>query len=224
MTLQVQQSQTEQILSGDSEYQAGVESDVTDPCLEQEQHYRASAYGLMATLLKQPPDQDLLDQISMLAESTQPEGDQLMLSMSTLGLSAGMHTPAVIENEFQQLFIGLGKGEVVPYASWYLTGVLMEKPLSDLRNDLGRLGYQRSEDVAEPEDHAAALCEVLSLMIREGMQLEQQREFFQSHIVAWMGRFFNDLAEAKSAVFYKALGRFGSAFLALENEYLSMQT
>ena len=61
-------------------------------------------------------------------------------------------------------------------------------------------------------------------MIREGMQLEQQREFFQSHIVAWMGRFFNDLAEAKSAVFYKALGRFGSAFLALENEYLSMQT
>lgn len=225
MTLQFQEVGVDPVATDAEEYQLQSVVDMdSETFVEEEQHYRASAYGLIATLLKQPPDQSMLDHIGSLQDSTQAEGDQLMLSMSALGLSAGMHSPSSIEDEFQELFIGLGKGEVVPYASWYLTGFLMEKPLSDLRSDLTRLGYQRSEETSEPEDHAAALCEVISLMIQEGTNLQQQRDFFQSHMVAWMGRFFNDLAEAKSAVFYKAVGRFGSAFLALENEYLSMQT
>lgn len=100
----------------------------------------------------------------------------------------------------------------------------MEKPLSDLRDDLAKLGYERSESVVEPEDHAAALCEVISLMITEGSDLSVQNNFFQSHMVNWMGSFFADLSKAKSAVFYKAVGRFGAAFIAFENEYFSMQT
>ncbi|MCH8177467.1 MAG: molecular chaperone TorD family protein, partial [Proteobacteria bacterium] len=108
--------------------------------------------------------------------------------------------------------------------SWYLTGFMMEKPLSDLRDDLARLGYERSESVAEPEDHAAALCEVVSMMISEGTELSIQMNFYQSHMATWMGRFFEDLCDTKSSVFYKAVGRFGSAFMAFENEYFSMQT
>ena len=192
--------------------------------IDEDQHYRASAYALIAALLRATPDQEMLDRLGGLPQQESPDGDDLLLAMSTLALSAKLHTPASIDEEFHNLFIGLGKGEVVPYGSWYLTGFLMEKPLSDLRDDLTRLGYERNASVVEPEDHAAALCEVISLMIAEGTDLAVQNNFFQSHMANWMSSFFADLSEAKSAIFYKAVGRFGAAFIALENEYFSMQT
>ncbi len=198
--------------------------DVQSCPIDLEQQYRASAYSLIAALLKDSPDESLLEYVSRLSEATQSEGDDLMVSMSSLGLSAKTLSPDTIDDEFHDLFIGLGKGEVVPYGSWYLTGFLMEKPLSDLRSDLARLGYQRNEASSDPEDHAAALCEVLALMIGEDVTLSVQRDFFQSHMTNWLGSFFIDLSEAKSAVFYKALGRFGAAFITLENEYFSMDT
>ncbi|MEE8364754.1 MAG: molecular chaperone TorD family protein [Gammaproteobacteria bacterium] len=199
--------------------------DLSAPELEEEQQYRASAYGLIAALLRASPNQALLDHVANLAAVRRDDDDDdLLLAMSSLGLSAKTLTPDSIEDEFHELFIGLGKGEVVPYGSWYLTGFMMEKPLSDLRDDLARLGYERSESVPEPEDHAAALCEVVSMMISEGTELSIQKNFYQSHMATWLGRFFEDLCDTKSSVFYKAVGRFGSAFMAFENEYFSMQT
>ena len=190
--------------------------------IDEEQRYRASAYSLLAGLFRSPPDQAILDQLSGLGGSDE-NSDDLMLAMSSLALSAQRHNPDTIEEEFYQLFIGLGKGEVVPYGCWYLTGFLMEKPLSQLRDDLNRLGYQRSEDVVEPEDHIAALCEVMSMMISDAVDLDVQKQFFQTHILSWMESFFVDLGGADSAVFYKAVARFGAAYLALEKQYLSMQ-
>ena len=148
------------------------------PVLDEEQQYRAGAYGLLAALLRAAPDQAMLDHLRGLSDSSEPEGDDLMLAMSTLALSALHHTPAAIDNEFHELFIGLGKGEVVPYGSWYLTGFLMEKPLSDLRTDLKQLGFERNADVTEPEDHAAALFEVISIMIGDATDLSVQNQFF----------------------------------------------
>ena len=191
--------------------------------INQEQRYRASAYGLLAGILRAAPDQVMLDRLSGLGNAGEEESDDLMLAMSTLALSAQRHTPEDIEDEFHHLFIGLGRGEVVPYGSWYLTGFLMEKPLSDLRDDLARLGFERNEDVVEPEDHAAALCEVLSIMIDDGSDLSIQNQFFQTHILSWMGQFFDDLSIASSSVFYKSVARFGAAFIALEQQYFSMQ-
>lgn len=190
--------------------------------ISEEQRYRASAYGLLAALLRSSPDQAMLSQLCDLCETTS-EGDELMLSMSMLALAAKVHNAEDVADEFHQLFIGLGKGEVVPYGSWYLTGFLMEKPLSDLREDLARLGFERSEDVAEPEDHAAALCEVISIMIGDASELSVQDQFFQAHMANWLDRFFNDLGNAGSAVFYKSVARFGAAFIALEKQYFSMQ-
>lgn len=196
----------------------------TDEAIDEEQLYRASAYGLIAALLRTTADQDMLDRLTGLSPGVVPEGDDLLLAMSTLALSADMHSPESIDDEFHELFIGLGKGEVVPYGSWYMTGFLMEQPLSDLRDDLARLGYVRNASVVEPEDHVAALCEVISLMISEGTELSIQRNFFQTHMANWMNRFFTDLSEARSANFYKSVGRFGAAFIAFENEYFSMQS
>ncbi len=193
----------------------------TTLCVE-EQEYRVGAYGLIATLLRTPPDQSTLDRVTQFSE-VEPAGDEVSLAMSMLGLSATTSTPVAAESEFYALFIGLGRGELVPYGSWYLTGFLMERSLGDLRDDLQVLGFQRDEDVNEPEDHVAALCEVMAMLIADGVALERQRLFFDTHMAGWISSFFADLSEAKSAVFYRAVGRFGGAFAALEQRYLTMQ-
>ncbi len=190
--------------------------------LSEEQSYRAGAYGVLAALLARTPDQHVLEQIAGFSSIDQA-GGEMALSMSMLGLAAATCRTESIDDEFHDLFIGLGRGELVPYGSWYLTGFLMERPLGRLRDDLLALGFQRDPDVHEPEDHVAALCEVMQLLILEGQSHEQQAHFFNTHMSGWAQRFFNDLSQAKSAVFYRAVGRFGISFIDLEARYLAMQ-
>ena len=194
-----------------------------DESLDQqpEQQYRAAAYSILAALLRGIPTQEALDQISEFAKVTVEE-DELLLSMSSLGLAAQSTEIAAIDDEYHLLFVGLGRGELVPYGSWYLTGFLMEQPLSILRDDLRLLGFERDESVVEPEDHVAALCEIMMMLILDNPSNanETQTIFFEKHIVPWMNRFFNDLSNADSAVFYRAVGRFGLAFLDFEKKYL----
>ena len=193
---------------------------VASDAIAEEQRYRAGVYGLLGAFLGSPPDQALLDHVSGLTVAESQPGD-MALSISMLGLAASRCDVAAVDDEFHALFIGLGRGELVPYGSWYQTGFLMEKPLGALRDDLAMLGFEREEGVCEPEDHVAALCEVMTMLIESGSTLEQQAGFFQNHIASWLERFFSDLSTAKTAVFYRAVGRFGSAFTALEKHYLA---
>lgn len=196
--------------------------------IEDEQRYRASAYALLAGLLRAAPDQALLDYVSGLSPDGNDPGDDqaddLGLAMSSLAAAARGRDPTLLEEEYNSLFIGVGKGEVVPYGSWYMTGFLMEQPLSDLRDDLRTLGFERSENTHEPEDHAAALFEVFSVMISEASGLPQQQVFFKTHMQPWLERFFADLGEARSADFYRNVAQFGAAFLKLEFAYLTMHS
>jgi TorA maturation chaperone TorD len=196
------------------------------------QTYRAGAYRLLAALLRDAPDQKVLAQTAELS-AAEESGDDLSVALSMLGLSAKHCDPLAIRDEYHTLFIGLGRGELVPYGSWYLTGFLMEKPLGLLRDDLARLGFERTQDTREPEDHIAALCEVMALLIQDhasqdfdgplATQIEEaQSRFFESHISAWAELFFRDLSDASSAVFYRAVGRLGAEFMAFEKQYLSM--
>lgn len=194
------------------------EAPVSDP-LPEEQRYRAGVYGLLAALLRAAPDQALLEHVRGLSQPEPANGD-LLVALSMLGLAATSCEAAAIEEEYHALFIGLGRGELVPYGSWYQTGFLMEKPLGELRDDLAALGFERQEGVQEPEDHVAALCEVMSMLIQSGVTLELQRAFHRNHLGGWLGRFFNDLSLAEAAVFYRAVGRFGATFTALETVYL----
>ena len=187
-----------------------------------EDQYRAGAYSMLAALLRQPPEQDVLNVVTGLADVVQ-EKDDFAVAMTMLGLAARAATPAELNDEYHALFIGLGRGELVPFASWYLTGFLMEKPLSVLRDDLASLGYQRNDATCEPEDHVAALFEVMFLLISEGRSLEQQTRFFDAHISSWLRQFFLELSEARSAVFYRAVARFGKAFFDFEKQYLAMK-
>jgi len=185
------------------------------------QQHRAGAYALLASLLGHPPTASVLAQIGQLDAEQVTSCDEFGLALASLELAAQTARVEEIEDEFYTLFIGIGRGELMPYGSWYQTGFLMERPLSLLRDDLQELGYEQSESASEPEDNAASLCEVMAVMITEQRSFNTQARFFKTHIAPWMGRFFDDLQASDSAVFYKTVARFGVAFLALEQQYVS---
>jgi len=195
-----------------------------DAMIDNEQRYRAAAYSLLAALLRAAPEQPLLDHLGQLSPDSDADPDELSQAMSALAAAAGKFDLNQLEEEYNALFIGIGKGEVVPYGSWYMTGFLMEQPLSDLRDDLQALGFERGEDTHEPEDHAAAIFEVFSVMITDASSLDQQQGFFEKHMQPWLKLFFADLGKARSAEFYKPVARFGAAFIDLEQAYLSMRS
>jgi TorA maturation chaperone TorD len=224
MTMQTQELKAKNMNSGQATGALETASKVPfrgNVASDEEQQYRAGAYSLLAALLRGAPEQVLLDHVTDLAAIKQTN-DALLLAMSILGLAAKDSTPEKIDDEYHALFIGLGRGELVPYGSWYLTGFLMERPLALLRDDLERLGFERHSETHEPEDHVAALCEIMAMLISDSEELARQIDFFEAHMAPWVDRFFNDLSAAKSAVFYRAVGRFGAAFIELERNYLAM--
>jgi hypothetical protein len=109
-----------------------------------------------------------------------------------------------------ELFIGIGRGELLPYGSYYIAGFLHERPLARLREDLVKLRIERVEDQHESEDHAAILCEIMSGIA--GGQFPApagaDRQLFEKHLAPWIGRFFADLAPRRLAVTHlEELGR-----------------
>jgi TorA maturation chaperone TorD len=183
-----------------------------------EDQVRASLYALLGNLLLQVPDQTTLDQLAAL----EGEAGDVGSAINALSQIAKSMTPASVEREYNILFIGVGRGVVLPYASYYLTGFLHEKPLADLRGKMRELGIQRKQGVSEPEDHAGALCEMMAGMISgafsQPMPLQTQKEFFNAHIAPWAAHCFSDLEKAESAVLYAPVGSLGRLLMGIEQE------
>jgi TorA maturation chaperone TorD len=192
--------------------------EMNTPPIAPEDQVRASLYALLGTLLLQIPDQTTLDHLSALEGETGDVGS----AINTLSQIAKSMTPASVEREYNVLFIGVGRGEVLPYASYYLTGFLHEKPLADLRGKMRELGIQRKQGILEPEDHLGALCEMMAGMITgafgEPMPLQVQKEFFNAHIAPWAAHCFSDLEKAESAVLYAPVGSLGRLLMGIEQE------
>jgi TorA maturation chaperone TorD len=183
---------------------------------------RAGVYTLLAALLRDVPDEALLARVRELAPAR--GRDAFALAWEGLRLAAASVDPAAVDDEYHVLFIGLGRGELVPYGSWYQTGFLMERPLSVLRDDLAVLGFQRGPQVHEPEDHVAALCEVMAALAQDPeVDIERQRVFHQTHLAPWIARFWDDLGHTESALFYRSVARLGAVFAELEQRYLAMR-
>jgi len=183
---------------------------------------RADMYASLGALLHSPATSEYLDILKNLPELEAPE-TAIELAWSLLRQSAHDHTVEQIDDEYHDLFIGIGRGEVVPYGSWHLTGFLMEKPLGLLRADLRRLGFERIEGVSESEDHIASVCEVMSqLIVDNEFSAEVEQSFFNDHVAPWAGQFFSELQNASKASFYRSVGQLGDSFLSVEKQYLSM--
>lgn len=186
--------------------------------IDEEDRLRAEVYDLLAALLADPPTAERLKALGALTGDTTPIGR----AIETLAKIARATSASTVEREFTELFIGIGRGELMPYASYYLTGFLNEKPLASLRKDMAALSMTRAPNVFEPEDNIASLMEMMAGLIdgRFGVPapLERQREFFNRHLAPWAGHFFSDLEQAKSSVFYLPVGSIGKAFIEIEKE------
>src|SRR5215831_2247167 len=163
---------------------------------------RAQEYALLATLLSSAPSGALLEQIARLRDGPTP----LERAHAALAEAASGTRATDVEREYFDLFVGVGRGEVLPYASYYLTGFLHERPLARLRGDLIAFGIERAENNPEPEDNAATLCEIMAGFAdgRFAASHEQQQKFFEKHIAPWMGRMFADLEKSDRAQFYRS--------------------
>jgi TorA maturation chaperone TorD len=177
---------------------------------------RAQEYALLSALLLRAPDNALLKRLSTL------QGDASPLGVAHIALAeAAANTPAQrVEREFFDLFIGVGRGELLPYGSYYLTGFLHERPLARLRDDLSRMGIARAEGVFEPEDHAGILCEIMSGLANGRLPAPEGSDqvIFEKHMAPWIVRFFTDLENAEAADFYRRLGTLGRIFMDIEAE------
>jgi TorA maturation chaperone TorD len=181
---------------------------------------RAQEYALLSTLLSRAPSKILLSRLAKLGRDATPIG----LAHGRLAEAASRIDVALVEREYFDLFVGLGRGELLPYASYYLTGFLNERPLSSLREDLARLGIERNEGNYEPEDHAGTLCEIMAGLVGGRFPAPEgsQRQIFEKHIAPWMGRLFADMERAKSANFYRPVGALGALFLEIEAEAFTL--
>ena len=177
---------------------------------------RTQEYALLALLLRRAADAHLLTRLAALRGDPSPLG----LAHAALAEGAGATNAARVEREFFDLFIGIGRGELLPYGSYYLTGFLNERPLARLRDDLAQLGIERIEGEVEPEDHAAVLCEIMAGLVggRFGTPAGAARNLFEKHLAPWMTRFFADLEQAEAAEFYRRVGTLGRVFVEIEGE------
>ncbi len=183
---------------------------------------RANTYALLAAILRTPPDAATLGELAGL----RAEDGEIGGAVEALVAAARETTPEAVDDEYHDLFIGVGAAELTPYASYYLTGFVYEKPLAKLRLEMATLGIAKADDVGEPEDHIVALLEMMCGLITGAFgapaEVARQRAFFDEHIEPWGESFFEDLEAASSATFYKPVGTIGRLFMRIESQAFQM--
>src|SRR6056297_697189 len=191
--------------------------------LEGADESRADTYRILSRLFRAAPDADLLQRLAECGNDEAPESKLTLAWNDLAGASRGAN-PVVLDHEFHAMFIGLGRGEVLPYASWYLSGFLLDKPLARLRSDLNDLGIERADNIAESEDHAAAICETMALLVdtEDGIDLVGQKKFFDQHLQPWFSRFLADVRASQNADFYRHVAELGQRFFEFEESWLSL--
>ncbi|WP_430468984.1 TorD/DmsD family molecular chaperone [Vibrio alginolyticus] len=187
---------------------------------QQEQTLRTDIYLVLSALFRSAPSDEILAFLKSL--EIEPSESAMQKAWLALQQAANEAQREALEEEYQDLFIGIGRGEVVPFGSWHRTGSMMEKPLAEIRRDLDLLGIEREENVKEPEDHISALCEVMAMLTGEEEDLQQA--VFNKHIAPWFNSFTQQLENAESASFYKPAAQLCEAFLTLEQVRFSVNT
>jgi len=208
-------SQADKMPNPDAAAPMAPADDCADAAIERA---RADLYTLFSVTLGAAPTAAVLAALSGL------EGDATLLGRACAELAGAARatTPEDAARAHFDLFIGVGRGELLPYASYYLTGFLNERPLAAVRADMAALGLARAEGLHDPEDHIAILCAVMAQLAAEGRAA--QARFFTERLRPWAGRFFDDLAAARPVGLHHALGVAGAAFMAVETQAFSLET
>lgn len=198
---------------------------------------RAHLYRFVAAFLTAPPDANLLAAAAAInageSAGKEPGRDDdvvavpaLTKTLTEFAAIAARSDPRPEAEAFHDLFIGIGRGELLPFGSYYLTGFLHEKPLAKLRTEMARLGIERRPDVKEPEDHIASLCETMAGLIDGAFEapatLGIQQKFFEEHLHSWAPHFFRDLENTDRSELYAKLGEVGQQLMAIEARNFTM--
>lgn len=193
---------------------------------DSEEIARAELYGLLSRLWIAPPDDELLTQFRVAVTQAPQPGGFLEAPWQALVAAMRAATAASATDEYDALFGGVGKPEVLLYGSYYLTGFLNEKPLADLRTDLSALGLARDPTRGETEDHVAYLLEVMRYLIAGDdvavCNLEQQRRFFRAHLQPWVERLADTVQAHPRAVLWREVAAFTGAFVEVETQGFDM--
>jgi TorA maturation chaperone TorD len=198
------------------------------PTLAPEEAARANFYALLARLLHAAPDAALLEALAGADEivsegAGDADGAGLALAWRDLTLAAAQADPARLEEEYQDLFIGVGKPQVSIYASSYLVKSAVDAPLVELRDYLATRQIARRDAVREPEDHVAALCEVMRYLIAEQQASpEEQSALFQQYLQPVIGPLCDAVCKAEDARFYRVVLKFAASFFAVEDAVFRM--
>lgn len=193
-----------------------------DSLRDEVDHARAREYSLLSVLLLNSPDAQLLASLANL----RGDANALGSAHDAVAQAAVRVDADQVSREYFNLFVGVGRGELLPYASFYLTGSLHARPLARLRETLRAVGIERADWLKEPEDHAGVLFEIMAALATGEIAAPTgtDREIFQCYLAPWIGLFFEDLEHAKSAEFYARVGTLGRVFMAIEMEAFTIQT
>jgi TorA maturation chaperone TorD len=187
--------------------------------LSPEDQARANIYGLLSRLLLAPPDAGLLDDLAGSEALQSADGAQpLDVAWDQLSLTARLLPTQHVIDEFNDLFISTAAPRVSPHGSIFLAGFLHEKPLMLLRADLARLGLGRRAGVAETEDHLGVLCETMRQLIVRKVAIDDQEQFFDTHIGSWSTAGLKQLRQAEGAQFYARVADLAEAFFSIEQQ------
>ena len=194
--------------------------------VQAEERSRADLYRLLGQLWVGPPERDLLQRIGV--ATAEPAGQGGHLEAPWRALVAAMRSTGVeaAADEYDALFLGVGKPEIFLYGSYYLAGSLNERPLALLRDDLRTLGLARDEARGETEDHVAFLFEVMHYLIVGDdvsvCNLEQQRRFFRAHLQPWVGELCDAVDAQPRAATWRAVADLTRSFMQVEAQAFDM--
>ena len=190
--------------------------------INEEDQLRADMYSFLANLLRAEPDEKLVEQLTFLKSDDSPIGKSIK-TLSKLATSLDLPT---IRDEYVKIFLGVGRGEILPFASYYLTGFLKDKPLAKLRQDMQEIGIKLEDEVKEPEDHIATIFDMMSGLIlgkfEKKCSIADQKDFFNNHLAPWVDLLMRDIESSKIAVFYSPIGTIGKEFMEIERASFSM--
>ena len=186
-----------------------------------EETARANIYGLIARLFQAPPDAALLQLIATDAELEAEEGTVAQAWRDLARVAASADAEAAAE-EYDTAFIGVGKAPLTLYTSAYSIRHSNDLPLVELRRDLSALQLGRRGEVNEPEDHIAALCEVMRHLVAQNLALEDQKRFFERWIWPVAPSLCGAIEKSAQIRFYRPVARFAFAFFELEHSAFEM--
>jgi TorA maturation chaperone TorD len=199
--------------------------------LEPEDEARAGFYALLARLFAAPPDAALLQAIAAAQPLTVTTSDETAHSLARAwdGLAAASRgvDPEAVTEEYEALFIGVGKSEVSLHAAAYLPSG-GGNVLAEMRGKLAALGLGRLPGVSMFEDHLAVAFETMRVLVGGGPKLTpasvgEQSDFFLAYVGSWAPQCCTAITQIPIANYYLRVAEFTQIFVALEAESFAIE-